>query len=270
MDYLSDEAISDFLSLVRSNYCVDFTGYSRESIRRRLALGLSHLGLKLKDLESLVAHEPTFARRLIGFLTVGTTAFFRDPSYFNSIRKDVVPYLRTHPYPKIWVAGCSTGEEVVSLAIVLKEEGILERSTIYATDINSDFLKTASQRTYPFEKMALASRSYLQAGGKSSFQDYYDPESNKVVFRKELFENVVFADHCLITDSAFSDVFFVSCRNVLIYFDREFKSRALNLFFESLHSGGILGLGSSESLRGLPDENRFIEWTNRCFYRKYE
>ena len=173
---------------------------------------------------------------------------FRDPSYFRSLREQVVPLLRTYPSLKIWVAGCSAGEEVYSLAILLREEGLLERSLIYATDINPAALKKAEAGVYDIARMPASTENHARSGAQSSLSDHYSAAYGRVVFDKSLRRHMVFSDHSLATDSVFSEVQLVSCRNVLIYFDRDLQDRALGLFKDALCRKGFLGLGSKESL----------------------
>jgi chemotaxis protein methyltransferase CheR len=173
---------------------------------------------------------------------------FRDPEYYLAIRRQVVPHLATYPSLKIWVAGCSTGEEVYSLAILLKEEGLLERTLIYATDINPDSLEAARRGVMPLERMRQYTENYQKAGGRRAFSDYYTAAYGGALFERALVENVTFADHSLATDSVFAETHFISCRNVMIYFNRRLQNRVLGLFHESLCHRGFLGLGSKESI----------------------
>ncbi|MEJ5030349.1 MULTISPECIES: CheR family methyltransferase [unclassified Comamonas] len=231
-------------------YHYDFRGYAQGSIKRGLEAALASFGCKtLSQLQDRIMHDPSAFTALLGYLTVQVSDMFRDPGYFAALRREVVPLLRTYPSLKIWVAGCSTGEEVYSLAILLQEEGLLERSLIYATDINSQALRVAEQGIFGIERAESFSANYLKAGGKRSLADYYTAHYGHIVLDKELRKNVVFADHSLATDSVFAEMHLISCRNVLIYFDANLQNRALDLFRQSLCHRGFLGLGMKESLR---------------------
>jgi chemotaxis protein methyltransferase CheR len=231
-------------------YHFDFRGYAGASMRRRLKAAMARFSCDtVSQLQDRVLHDASFVPALLDYLTVQVSEMFRDPSYFLALRKEVVPLLRTYPSLKIWVAGCSTGEEVYSLAILLREEGLLKRSLIYATDINPQALKRAEAGIYDLDRIASFTLNHQRAGGRSSLSDYYTAAYDRAVFDKSLREQVVFSDHSLATDSVFAEMQLVSCRNVLIYFDRKLQDRALGLFRDALCRKGFLGLGSKESLR---------------------
>lgn len=241
-------------------YQHDFRHYATASLRRRLSQAMDHFGCKtLSQLQDRVLHEPDIFPQMLRFLTVQVSEMFRDPSYFRTLREQVIPVLQTYPSIKIWVAGCSKGEEVWSMAILLEEEGLLERSIIYATDINTDSLAAAQAGIFELDRMAQFSTNYQLAGGKKSLSHYYSAAYNGAIFRQALKSHIVFADHSLATDNVFSEVHFVSCRNVLIYFDRELQNRAIELFFDSLVHRGFLGIGPKESLRFSPHAKSFAE-----------
>jgi chemotaxis protein methyltransferase CheR len=238
------------LEAVYLRYHYDFRGYAAASLKRRLTQAMQRTGCQsLSQLQDRLLREPTLFSTLLDFLTVQVSDMFRDPAYFRALREKVVPLLRTYPSLKVWVAGCSTGEEVYSLAILLKEEGLLERSLLYATDINATALERAQSGIYNAGRIAGFTDNHSRSGARTSLSDYYTAAYGKAVFDKSLKTHIVFADHSLSTDSAFSEVQLVSCRNVLIYFDRELQDRALGLFRDSLCHKGFLGLGSKESLR---------------------
>lgn len=238
------------LEAVYRKYHYDFRGYAAASLKRRLTQAMERFGCgTLSQLQDRVLHEPALFPALLDYLTVQVSEMFRDPQYFRSMREKVVPLLRTYPSLKIWVAGCSTGEEVYSMAILLQEEGLLERSLIYATDINSSALERAQAGIYDAARISGFTDNHRKSGARSSLSDYYTAAYGKAMFEKSLRANVVFADHSLTTDSTFSEVHLVSCRNVLIYFDRQLQDRVLGLFRESLCRKGFLGLGAKESLR---------------------
>jgi len=199
-------------------------------------------------LQAKVMHDPAAFSRLLHFLTIPVTEMFRDPEYYLAIRRQVVPFLQTYPSLHVWVAGCSTGEEVYSLAILLHEEGLLARTAIYATDINPESLEAARRGVMPLERMQLYTENYQKAGGTRAFSDYYTAAYDGALFERALVENVTFADHSLATDSVFAETHFISCRNVMIYFNRRLQDRVLGLFHESLCHRGFLGLGSKESI----------------------
>ena len=227
----------------------DFRGYAQASLKRRLQAALLHFGCKtISQLQDRVLHERETFPALLEYLTVQVSEMFRDPGYFRSLREQVVPLLRTYPSLKVWVAGCSAGEEVYSLAILLREEGLLERTLIYATDINPSALKKAESGVFDIERIPQSTENHARSGARSSLSDHYTAAYGRVVFDKSLRKHMVFSDHSLATDSVFAEMQLVSCRNVLIYFDRDLQNRALGLFRESLCRKGFLGLGSKESL----------------------
>ncbi|MFM9427252.1 chemotaxis protein methyltransferase CheR [Variovorax sp. GrIS 2.14] len=230
-------------------YSYDFRDYTGASQKRRVTYALTQLGLSsVSALQEQVLREPTIFTRLLQYLTIPVSEMFRDPSYFLALRRQVVPVLHTYPSIKVWVAGCSTGEEVYSLAILLREEGLLDRSRIYATDINFASLDKARQGIFALDTLQKYTVNYQRAGGTRAFSDYYVAAYDAARFDPSLCANVIFADHSLATDSVFAETQLVSCRNVLIYFNRQLQDRALGLFHESLCHRGFLGLGSKESI----------------------
>ena len=242
-------------------YHFDFRGYAGASMRRRLKAAMARFSCAtLSQLQDKVLHDPSFFPRMLDYMTVQVSEMFRDPSYFLALRREVVPLLRTYPSLKIWVAGCSTGEEVYSLAILLREEGLLERTLIYATDINPQALQLAEAGVYDLERIAAFTLNHQRAGGHSSLSDYYTAAYGRAVFDKSLRQQVVFSDHSLATDSVFAEVQLVSCRNVLIYFDRSLQNRAVGLFRDALCRKGFLGLGSKESLRFSSSADAFEDF----------
>jgi chemotaxis protein methyltransferase CheR len=238
------------LDAIYQRYHYDFRGYARATLKRRLAAAMTRFDCRsLSQLQDRLLHEPTVFPILLDFLTVQLSDLFRDPSYFQTLRTLVVPRLRTYPSLKLWVAGCSSGEEAYSFAILLHEEGLLERSLIYATDINVAALERAQAGRYEIDRMAGFTKNHHLAGGKSSLSDYYSAAYGGAVVQKFLRERIVFSDHSLATDTVFAEVQLVSCRNVLIYFTPALQNRAVGLFHEALCRRGILGLGAKESLR---------------------
>jgi chemotaxis protein methyltransferase CheR len=241
-------------------YHYDFRQYARASLKRRLTAALSHFDCPtLSQLQDKVLRNPTMFPQLLDFLTVPVSEMFRDPSYFRALREHVVPILRTYPSLKVWVAGCSTGEEVYSLAILLREEGLLSRTLIYATDINPNSLQRAQAGIYDLARVAGFTENHRKSGARSSLSDYYTAAYGGVMLDKSLRQHIVFSDHSLATDSVFAEVHLVSCRNVLIYFDRQLQDRAVGLFREALIRRGFLGIGSKESLRFSTHADAFDE-----------
>ena len=241
-------------------YHYDFRGYSKVSIKRRLTSAMMRFGCDtLSQLQDRVLHEPTVFPALLDYLTVQVSEMFRDPLYFLSLRQTVVPLLRTYPSLKVWVAGCSGGEEAYSLAILLREEGLLSRTLIYATDINPRALQTAAAGIYDIDRIATFTDNHRKSGAKSSLSDYYTAAYGRAAFDKTLKQHIVFSDHSLATDSVFAEVQLISCRNVLIYFNRELQERAVGLFAEALCRRGFLGIGAKESLRLSSHADAFDE-----------
>lgn len=237
------------LEAIYAKYQYDFRQYAPTSLRRRLAQAVERLGFAtLSALQEQMLRDPAVFQGLLRFLTIHVSEMFRDPAFFLAVRRDVVPLLRTYPSLRLWVAGCSTGEEVYGLAILLREEGLLDRATIYASDISAEALGRAEAGIYDLERMPLFSDNYRAAGGRGSLADYYTAGYGAAVFDKTLRRNVVFTDHSLATDHVFAETQLVTCRNVLIYFNRELQDRALGLFADALCPMGFLGLGSRETI----------------------
>lgn len=249
------------LDAIYRRYHYDFRGYSVASVTRRLRQARDHFGCAtLSQLQDRVLHEPAVLPELLSYLTVQVSELFRDPAYFRAIREQVVPHLRTYPSLKVWVAGCSAGEELYSLAILFREEGLFERTMFYGTDINPEAIRRAEAGVYEIERVPLFTENHRLSGGKSSLSDYYTAAYGAAVFDKTLRTRAVFSDHSLVTDAVFAEVHLVSCRNVLIYFDRELQDRAVGLFKDSLVRKGFLGLGAKESLRFSAHADAFTEF----------
>jgi len=258
------------LEAVYLRYQQDFRHYAPASLRRRVRQAMERYGCAtVSELQGRILHDPSAFAAMMQYLTVQVSEMFRDPPYFRALREKVVPLLRTYAFSKVWVAGCSTGEEAWSIAILLHEEKLLGRTLIYATDINPDALRVAEAGVYALDRIAGFSTNYLQAGGDASLADYYTAAYGNAVFDKRLRSQIVFSDHSLATDTVFSEVELVSCRNVLIYFDRELQSRAVGLFHDSLSPRGFLGIGSRESLRFTAYAAQFEEFdAGERIYRK--
>jgi chemotaxis protein methyltransferase CheR len=230
-------------------YSHDFRDYSPASLKRRVLHAQQQLNFPtLSAMQGNILRDPAAFTRLLQLMTVPVSDMFRDPAYFLALREQVAPVLRTFPSLKVWVAGCSTGEEAYSLAILLHEEGLLERTILYATDINAQALDRARSGIFPLERISSYTANYQKGGGRHRFSDYYTTAYGGALFDRSLSARMTFADHSLSTDSVFSETHFVSCRNVLIYFNRKLQDRALGLFHDSLCHRGFLGLGAKESL----------------------
>ncbi|WP_426009991.1 CheR family methyltransferase [Caulobacter sp. DWR2-3-1b2] len=238
------------LEALYQRYHYDFRHYARASIKRRLIQARVQLNFSsISAMQDSLLHDPSTLPRLLDYLTVQVSEMFRDPSYFRALREKVLPYLRTYPSLKVWIAGCSTGEELYSLAILFREEGLDQRTLFYATDINPGALRAAEAGVYPLDRIRKFTENHQKSGAKTSLSDYYTADYGRAVFDKTLRSRVVFSDHSLVTDAVFAEMHLISCRNVLIYFDRALQDRAIGLFRDSLARKGFLGLGSKESLR---------------------
>jgi len=238
------------LEAIHRRYGFDFREYAPASLKRRLWRRANAEGVEtISALQALVLHDPACMERLLLDLSINVTTMFRDPSFYTAFREKVVPQLRTYPFTRIWVAGCSTGEEVYSLAIVLEEAELLDRTRIYATDINQAVIESARLGVFPLEKMQEYTQNYLAAGGKRAFSEYYLASYDGAVFDRNLVENAVFAQHNLVSDRSFNEFHVIVCRNVMIYFDRSLQERVFELFHESLARLGVLALGHKETIR---------------------
>ncbi|CAN5839945.1 protein-glutamate O-methyltransferase CheR [soil metagenome] len=239
-------------------YGFAFRSYAYASLKRRLWKRIHADGLPtVSALQERVLHDPQMMERLLLDLSVNVTAMYRDPNFYLAFREKAVPLLRTYPFVRLWHAGCSTGEEVLSMAILLEEEGLYERARIYATDINELVLRQAKAGIFPLEKMQDYTQNYVRAGGTRSFSEYYTAGYDGAIFNTSLLRNVVFAQHNLVTDRSFAEFNVILCRNVMIYFDRELQNRVHGLFYGSLSKFGLLALGSKESLRFTDYEDRY-------------
>ena len=238
------------LEAIYRRWGYDFRSYARASIERRTKQFMSSSGCaSVAEMIPKVLHDKEFFSRLARYFSISVTEMFRDPFVYRAVRQEVVPLLRTWPHFKVWHAGCATGEEVYSLAIVLKEEGVYDRATIYATDFNDEALGRARVGVYEIGRIQEASRNYQEAGGKASFSQYYHALYDAVAMDDSLKKHITFADHNLAVDNAFGEMHLIFCRNVLIYFNRDLQNRALGLFTESLVHGGFLCIGTKEDLQ---------------------
>jgi chemotaxis protein methyltransferase CheR len=243
---------------VYRRYGFDFRQYAPASLRRRVWRRVHAEGLTtLSALQDKLLHDPACMERLLLDLSINVTAMFRDPSFYIAFREKVVPLLRTYPFTRIWVAGCSTGEEVYSLAILLEEEGVGERARLYATDINESVIDRARAGVFPLDKMREYTQNYIKAGGQRAFSEYYVAKYDGAQFQRSLVDNVVFAQHNLVSDRSFNEFNVIVCRNVMIYFDRALQDRVHRLFYESLVTFGVLALGAKESIGFSPFDDRY-------------
>jgi chemotaxis protein methyltransferase CheR len=258
------------LEAVYRRYAYDVRGYARSSLRRRLWRRAHEERVStLSALQERVLHDPLVMERLLRDLSINVTEMFRDPGFFRAVREKVVPILRTYPYVRVWNAGCSTGEETFSLAIVLAEEGLLDRSRIYATDINDDVLARARGGAFPLEKMKRYTENYQRAGGTGDFSRYYTVRGDRAVFSPALVDGAVFAPHNLAQDGSFNEFQLIVCRNVLIYFGRPLQERVHDLFLASLARFGVLALGHKESvIASHEDRYEILDPTEKLFRRK--
>ena len=258
------------LEAIHRRYGFDFREYASSSLKRRVWRRIRAEGLgSVSGLQEAVLHEPAVMERLLLDLSINVTAMFRDPTFYRAFRAQVVPLLKTWPFLRVWNAGCSSGEETYSLAILLREEGLYDRSRIYATDINEAVLEQARAGVFPLEKMQEYTQNYLRAGGTSAFSEYYLAAYDGAQFQRSLMDNVVFAQHNLASDRSFNEFHAIVCRNVMIYFDRSLQDRVHELFYESLAMFGVLVLGHKESIRFTRFADRYEELdANERIYRK--
>ena len=257
---IEDIELELLLEAIFRRYGHDFRNYSKASVRRRVKniLGRSKVG-SIAGLIPSILHDEAFFEQNLGEFSITVSEMFRDPGFFRYLRSELVPYLKTYPYVKIWHAGCATGEEVYSTAIVLEEEGFYDRVTLFATDFNCRAINQAREGIYPLEKIREFTSNYQEAGGRREFSDYYHARYGSAILEQSLRRNITFANHNLVTDGVFSEVQLILCRNVLIYFNRTLQDRVLRLFSDSLTHGGFLALGSKESLQFSSVADSFVE-----------
>lgn len=238
----------------------DFRLYNRSSITRRIEnrMRISNLST-ITELTNMIIHNKDFLHQILNDFSINVTEMFRNPSFFKAFRNEVIPKLRDYPEIRIWHAGCATGEEVFSMAILIEEEGLMDRTVIYATDMNEDVLEKAKNGVFPIHKMQAYTKNYQLAGGKESFSQYYKTDRQYAYFHKTLLENIIFAQHNLVTDQSFNEFHIIICRNVLIYFTQRLQNQVHQLFYESLMNGGFLGLGDKETLRFIDIVSNYNE-----------
>jgi chemotaxis protein methyltransferase CheR len=258
---LEELEIQLLLEALFQRYHYDFRNYARASIKRRLRQAREQLGFTtFSALQESLLHDAATLPRLLGYLTVQVSEMFRDPSYFRALRERVMPHLRTYPSLKVWVAGCSEGEELYSMVILFREEGLEQRTLFYATDINQDALERANAGVYGLDRIRLFTENHRVSGGKSSLSDYYSAAYGRASFDRSLRQRVVFSDHSLVTDAVFAEMHLISCRNVMIYFDKSLQDKTLGLFRDSLARKGFLGLGAKETVRFSKHAGAFEEF----------
>ena len=268
----SDLEISLLLEAIYRKHGYDFRQYSQAHIRRRIMNRMAISGFAdVSQMQSKVLNDEEFASELLQDLSITVTEMFRDPTFYRSLREKVIPILKTYPFIKIWHAGCATGEEAYSMAILLQEEGLYDRTTIYATDFNQLALNRAKEGIFSNKMIKEYTVNYQLSGGKESFSSYYTSSYDNVIMNQSLKKNIVWANHNLVTDSVFAEVNLILCRNVLIYFDKNLQNSVQTLFYNSLINGGVLCLGSKESLRysDLYSEYQEMDTKQRIFKKKY-
>ena len=268
----SDLEISLLLEAIYRKHGYDFRQYSQAHIRRRIMNRMAISGFEdVSQMQSKVLNDEIFASELLQDLSITVTEMFRDPAFYRSLREKVIPILKTYPFIKIWHAGCATGEEAYSMAIVLQEEGLYDRTTIYATDFNQLALNQAKEGIFSNKMIKEYTTNYQLSGGKESFSSYYTSNYDNVIMNQSLKKNIVWANHNLVTDSVFAEVNLILCRNVLIYFDKNLQNKVQSLFYNSLTNGGVLCLGSKESLRfsDLYEKYMELDTKQRIFKKKY-
>lgn len=269
---ISDKDIEMLLGDVINLYGYDFTEYSRASLRRRIQrLFTIDKFPAFAEFRYRIKNDADYFSRFVEEITVNVTEMFRDPSFYRALREEVLPVLATHPFIRIWHAGCSTGEEVYSMAILLQEANLLHKSLLYATDINPSVLEKLRSGIFPLSQMKQYSENYILSGGKEDFSGYYTAKYDRAKFDENLGKGMIVSTHNLVSDRSFNEFQLIICRNVLIYFDKELKDKALSLFDESLEKLGFLALGSKENLKFSPVAHRFRQLPERQkIWRKIE
>jgi len=258
------------LEAINMKYGYDFRNYSSAHINRRIHYRMSIDGIaSIAEMQYKIIYDIDFFKLVLSDFSINVTEMFRDPSFYRAFRKDVIPILKTYPFIRIWHAGCSTGEEIYSMAILLKEEGLYDRSQIYATDFNKIVLQKAKQGIYNIDDIKEYTHNYQKAGGKSSFSDYYMANYDSVIFEPSLKKKITFGEHNLVTDGVFGEMHVIICRNVMIYFNKKLQSRVIKLFSDSLSNGCFLCLGSKESIEFSNSKDSFEEFvSSEKIYRK--
>ncbi|KXH81195.1 MULTISPECIES: CheR family methyltransferase [Chryseobacterium] len=268
---VKDEEVEYLIKDVYEMYGYDFSEYSRASFKRRVnRICLIDRFTSFAELRYTIINDPEYLKRFVEEITVNVTEMFRDPLFFKKLREKILPQLGTYPLIRIWVAGCSTGEEAYSMAILLKEANLYHKSLIYGTDLNPSVLETARSGVFPLQQMKLYSENYILSGGKKDFSDYYTANYDSVRFDKSLQEKLILSTHNLVSDSSFNSFQLIICRNVLIYFDRDLQERVFKLFDSSLENLGYLALGSKETLRFSKLDKVYHQVDDQRIWKKTE
>jgi chemotaxis protein methyltransferase CheR len=266
---ITDEQVEVLLLDLLDKYGYDFTGYSRASLKRRIhRLSSLDKSLSFAEFRYKISTDPVYFKRFVEQITVNVTEMFRDPSFFKTLRNEVLPRLGTYPLIRIWLAGCSTGEEAYSIAIILKELNLLHKSLIYATDLNPAVLEKASQGLFGLGQMKLYSENYILSGGQKDFSSYYTANYSLAKFDPELKRKIIFSTHNLVSDHSFNEFQLILCRNVLIYFDRDLQHKVIDLFDESLEELGYLALGTKETMEFSQVSKKYKRMPNEKIWRK--
>ncbi|WP_294296373.1 protein-glutamate O-methyltransferase CheR [uncultured Chryseobacterium sp.] len=268
---IKDAEVEFLIKDVYDMYGYDFSEYSRASFKRRVnRICLIDRFTSFAELRYTILNDPEYLKRFIEEITVNVTEMFRDPQFFKAIREKILPQLGTYPLIRIWVAGCSTGEEAYSMAILLKEANLYHKSLIYGTDLNPSVLETARAGVFPLQQMKLYSENYIQSGGKKDFSDYYTANYDSVKFDKSLQEKLILSTHNLVSDSSFNSFQLIICRNVLIYFDRSLQERVFRLFDNSLENLGFLALGAKETIRFSKLDKNYHQVGDQKIWKKID
>lgn len=268
---INDRELEVLINEVFEYHGFDFSGYSRASLKRRVDRLYQMDGFKsLGEMLSHIRMEPGYFKRMIEEITVNVTEMFRDPLFYKFLREEIVPVLATKPFIRLWHAGCSSGEEVYSMAIVLQEANLLHKSLMYATDINPQVIATAKKGIFPLQMMKQYSENYRVSGGKRDFSDYYTANYGFAKFSSDLSSKMVFSEHSLVSDGSFNEFDLILCRNVLIYFDKELQERAFTLFDQSLAKLGYLALGTKETLKFSSLQKRYKQQAKEKIWKKTE
>ena len=266
---IKDDEVDILLNDILELYGYDFTQYSKASIKRRInRICLLDKFASFAELRYQLKNQPSYLQRFVEEITVNVTEMFRDPQFYKVLREEILPQLGTYPFIRIWLAGCSTGEEVYSMAILLKETNLFHRSILYATDINPEVLEKARDGIFPISHMKAYSENYILSGGKKDFSSYYTANYNYVRFNDDLKDKMIYATHNLASDRSFNEFQLIICRNVLIYFDKELQAKVFKLFDDSLESLGFLALGSKETIRFSLLEKNYKQYKTEKIYRK--
>ncbi|OYU79674.1 MAG: chemotaxis protein CheR [Flavobacterium sp. BFFFF1] len=266
---LTDHEVEVLIHEAFEYYGFDFGGYSRASFKRRIDRLYQLDGFKsFPELLSRMRTDTEYFKRMVEEITVNVTEMFRDPLFYKVLREEILPLLATKPFIRIWHAGCSTGEEVFSMAIMLKEANLLRKSLLYATDLNPSVIVAAKKGIFPIRMMQQYSENYIASGGKKDFSDYYIANYDRAKFSEELIEKMVFSQHNLVSDSSFNEFDLILCRNVMIYFDKDLQERALKLFDDSLSKLGFLALGTKETIKYSHLQPRFLQLRKEKIWKK--